>query len=61
MNAQDVLRDVHDPSQHALKTTASLSASTVYVGTPTLFAVVKQILNKRENTAQFVNRLMEEI
>lgn len=39
-NFQDVLRDVHDPSLHALKTTASLSASTVYVGNPTLYAVV---------------------
>lgn len=39
-NFQDVLRDVHDPSIHALKTTASLSASTVYVGNPTLYAVV---------------------
>lgn len=39
-NFQDVLRDVHDPSLHALKTTASLSASTIYVGTPTLYAVV---------------------
>ena len=40
MNFQDVLRDVHDPSTHALKTTASLSAATVYVGNPTLYAVV---------------------
>jgi hypothetical protein len=39
-NFQDVLRDVHDSSLHALKTTASLSASTVYVGNPTLYAVV---------------------
>lgn len=39
-NFQDVIRDVHDPSLHALKTTASLSASTVYVGNPTLYAVV---------------------
>lgn len=39
-NFQDVLRDVHDPSLHVLKTTASLSASTVYVGNPTLYAVV---------------------
>jgi hypothetical protein len=39
-NFQDVLRDVHDASSHALKTTASLGASTVYVGNPTLYAVV---------------------
>ena len=39
-NFQDVLRDVHDPGLHSLKTTASLSASTVYVGNPTLYAVV---------------------
>lgn len=40
MNFQDVLRDVHDPDTHQLKTTTSLSASTVYVGNPTLYAVV---------------------
>lgn len=39
-NFQDVLRDVHDAANHQLKTSASLSASTVYVGNPTLYAVV---------------------
>jgi len=40
LNFQDVIRDVHDASLHSLKTTASLSASTVYVGNSTLYAVV---------------------
>lgn len=40
MNFQDIIREVYDGSQKALKTTASLSASTVYVGNPTLYAVV---------------------
>lgn len=62
-NFQDVLRDVHDPSVHALKISGTINAagqatvtvlglptvtvsnpaaaaSTVFVGTPTLFAVV---------------------
>lgn len=40
LNFQDVIRDVHDQGNHQLRTSASLSASTVYIGTPTLFAVV---------------------
>ena len=39
-NFQDVLRDVHDPENHRLNTSASLSATTIFIGTPTLNAVV---------------------
>ena len=40
LNFQDVIRDVHDDQNHQLRTSASLSATTVFVGTPTLYAVV---------------------
>lgn len=50
-NFQDVLRDVHDPSTHALKISGTIQAAgqatvsilgtpTVFIGTPTLYAVV---------------------
>lgn len=41
MNFQDVIRDVHDQENHQLKTSATVNSnSTVFIGTPTLFAVV---------------------
>lgn len=40
LNFQDVIRDVHDPVNHALQTTGGSANSTVYIGTPTLYAVV---------------------
>lgn len=51
MNFQDVIRDVHDPSNHALQISGTIQAAgqatvsllgtpTVMIGTPTLYAVV---------------------
>lgn len=41
MNAQDVLRDVHDAANHQLKVGATVNSnSTVFIGTPTLYAIV---------------------
>lgn len=40
MNFQDVIRSVYDKDQNLLRTSAGSSSSTVYIGTPTLYAVV---------------------
>lgn len=52
LNFQAVLRDVHDPVNHALQTTGgtalatiTIANPTVYIGTPTLFVVTPSVQN----------------